>query len=308
MTTLITHIYNEEFLLPFWIRQHSEKFDDVIVIDFDSTDRSIEIIKELAPSWTVIQSPFQNFDAKLLDEFIMELEKSIRDSKIVLTITEFLIGDPRNVTDLELVIPSTELVCLPGEIIFNVKEAFHEQISTGIPYLARMPSRHIGRGRLLHIDHYQYPLGRHFDYEYGKGLLIYRVASCLVNEEMINRRLQIQNKISSEHKMEGQGSQHHDNGKGLTRATLLDSVSIDRKASVDVCEELTTVLSREKLELMVHQATKQSDRENLQEAIRCLDFLIQERDLAIYKPKEVLSKKKLMLSLVKKFLPVQQKF
>jgi hypothetical protein len=88
VTTLITHIYNEEFLLPFWISHHIKKFDDVIVIDFASTDSSRKIIRDLAPNWIVVESPLETFDAEELDKFITNVERKISGPRIVLTITE----------------------------------------------------------------------------------------------------------------------------------------------------------------------------------------------------------------------------
>src|SRR6516164_5807036 len=51
--TLISHFWNEEFLLPYWLRHHLPLFDHGVLIDYTSTDRSVEIIHELAPHWEV---------------------------------------------------------------------------------------------------------------------------------------------------------------------------------------------------------------------------------------------------------------
>ena len=48
-TTVITHFWNEEILLPYWLKHHLELFDHGILINYRSTDKSVEIIKELAP-------------------------------------------------------------------------------------------------------------------------------------------------------------------------------------------------------------------------------------------------------------------
>jgi hypothetical protein len=42
---MINHFYNEEFLMPHFIRSHAHHFDDVIMINYNSNDSSIEIIK-----------------------------------------------------------------------------------------------------------------------------------------------------------------------------------------------------------------------------------------------------------------------
>ena len=83
MSTLITHIFNEEFLLPFFIKQHINKFDRVIVIDFQSTDRSQEIIRSLAPDWEIIIWPKENFNDIELTAFILDLEKSLVGPRMV---------------------------------------------------------------------------------------------------------------------------------------------------------------------------------------------------------------------------------
>ena len=44
-TLMINHFYNEEFLMPHFIRSHAHHFDKVIMIDYNSTDSSVEIIK-----------------------------------------------------------------------------------------------------------------------------------------------------------------------------------------------------------------------------------------------------------------------
>lgn len=93
-TLLITHFYNEELLLPYWILHHAPMFDNVILIDYDSTDRSVEIIKDLAPShWKVIKSKNKEFSALTIEDEIREYECSYPDNvyKVVLNITEFLV-------------------------------------------------------------------------------------------------------------------------------------------------------------------------------------------------------------------------
>jgi hypothetical protein len=56
-TLLITHIYNEEMLLPYFIRHHAGLFDHAIVIDFGSTDSSRQIIAREAPStWKIVNA------------------------------------------------------------------------------------------------------------------------------------------------------------------------------------------------------------------------------------------------------------
>ena len=90
---LTSHFFNEEFLLPYWIRHHAHMFDKVVLIDYSSTDRSVQIVKELAPpNWIVINSSVPHFGAVELDMQVMSVQKSHPDYwHIALTTTEFLV-------------------------------------------------------------------------------------------------------------------------------------------------------------------------------------------------------------------------
>lgn len=54
--TIISHFYNEEYLLPWWLMHHTKIFDHGILINRGSTDRSVEICKLFAPNWEVRDS------------------------------------------------------------------------------------------------------------------------------------------------------------------------------------------------------------------------------------------------------------
>lgn len=54
--TVLCHFYNEEWLLPWWLNHHKQFFDHGIMINYQSTDRSAEIIKEICPTWDIVQS------------------------------------------------------------------------------------------------------------------------------------------------------------------------------------------------------------------------------------------------------------
>ena len=54
--TLITHIFNEEYLLPFWLHHHKDMFDEIVIIDYNSTDNSIEICKNIYPRCQIINT------------------------------------------------------------------------------------------------------------------------------------------------------------------------------------------------------------------------------------------------------------
>ena len=89
---LISHFFNEEFLLPHWIQHHVKMFDHGVMINYGSTDRSVKIIKELAPHWEIRQTRNQFFDAPLVDQEVMSIEREFRCCwKMALNTTEFLV-------------------------------------------------------------------------------------------------------------------------------------------------------------------------------------------------------------------------
>ncbi len=88
--TIIMHFYNEEYLLPFWLNHHKNMFDHGVLIDYNSTDKSIDIIKKIVPHWTIVKSNNYDFDSGTCDLEVMEVERHIRGWKIALNVTEFL--------------------------------------------------------------------------------------------------------------------------------------------------------------------------------------------------------------------------
>ena len=91
--TVITHFYNESYLLPFWLKYHYQLFDHGVLINHGSTDNSVEIIKKIAPNWEIIDSSIENFDPYLTDFEVQKIEEKTKGWKIALNITEFIWGD-----------------------------------------------------------------------------------------------------------------------------------------------------------------------------------------------------------------------
>ena len=97
--TVISHFYNEEFLLPWWLKHHKHIFDHGIMIDYQSTDRSIEIIREICPTWDIIPSRNPHFNGNDIDAEVMDIEKTLDGWRMALNITEFLYGNTDHLTD-----------------------------------------------------------------------------------------------------------------------------------------------------------------------------------------------------------------
>eukprot|EP00957_Ditylum_brightwellii_P035215 2670576-Ditylum_brightwellii.AAC.1 len=90
---MVTHQHNKEMLMPFFIMQHVPMFDKVILIDFESNNCTLEILKRFAPpSWEVVTTATGSvFDATKTDDQVAAIEKQYpNDWIITLTMTEFL--------------------------------------------------------------------------------------------------------------------------------------------------------------------------------------------------------------------------
>lgn len=90
---LVSHYFNEELLLPQWIKWHLPMVDCTYLIDHQSTDESNNIIRELAPDWKIIPSRLDCFDAIANDREVSEVEHLMKDNEapdwiITLNITE----------------------------------------------------------------------------------------------------------------------------------------------------------------------------------------------------------------------------
>ncbi|MFB9330020.1 glycosyltransferase family 2 protein [Paenibacillus aurantiacus] len=90
IATLITHFYNEEYLLPWWLMHHTPLFDHGILVNRGSTDRSVAICQQYAPHWEVRDSKYPEFDAIEVDTEMMAIETEVSGWKMVLNTTEFL--------------------------------------------------------------------------------------------------------------------------------------------------------------------------------------------------------------------------
>ena len=97
MKLLISPFYNEEYLLPYWLKHHREIFDHGILIDYHSTDKSVAICKELVPDWEIVTSKNHSFGAIMCDFEVMQHEKRYPNAwKLVSNTTEFLVGKHLN--------------------------------------------------------------------------------------------------------------------------------------------------------------------------------------------------------------------
>jgi hypothetical protein len=220
--TVISHFYNEEYLLPWWLNHHKQIFDQGIMINYQSTDNSVNIIKEICPDWKIIQSKNEYFGAEEIDKEVSEIEKEIEGWKICLNTTEFIIG---NFSILEH--SPTEHINLGGRatrvttgygipvhvMIDNDRDnlpvyekSLIEQKYYGMHY--KEGGFNLRFGRLIHnSNNIEYPIGRHFDYT-TEELVILWYGWSPFNTMSKQRKLQIQHRMPQSDKNRGFGTSH----------------------------------------------------------------------------------------------------
>ena len=118
---VITHFFNEEYLLPWWLEHHLKYFDHGVLIDYHSTDRSVEICRDLAPGWELVTSENRSFSGILCDFEVMKHEQRFPGCwKIALNTTEFLMAPALG--EMERLVLQNDLsgVRLPGAIMVDV--------------------------------------------------------------------------------------------------------------------------------------------------------------------------------------------
>ena len=215
--TLFSHFYNEEYLLPWWCEHHKKIFDQALLINYDSTDRSVEIIKDICPDWLIVDSVNKSFDAQKIDVEVMHYESKVFGWKASLNTTEFLVGDFSLLDDQEdktIFVPSTVMVDVDPDSIPTYDKPLVEQKQFGIRY-DEIDST-IRRPRCIHNkSSYQYTIGRHEDSYTTTDLHILWYGWSPFNDQQINRKLQIQSRIPASDKMRGLGTQHITNEQNL---------------------------------------------------------------------------------------------
>ena len=237
---LISHVFNESYLLPSWIKHHREMFDRALIIDYASTDGTVEVLKKHAPStWMVVSSRNSEFDAEECDREVMEFEESLPGWKIALNTTEFLVfPEMRNVLK-SLETRSKSAVRISGYTMVDPSDLHHEALDIeeslwskyhfgvpeheiGLTYPAGETSRPVGR--LMHSNTTgQYSIGRHAWHK-DDGELPRSVASILWygfspwSPQLISRKTQIRSTVPEKDLLVGRGTHHYD------RFDLIDKV------------------------------------------------------------------------------------
>lgn len=218
--TLITNVYNEEYYLPFWLEYHRKIFDHGIVIDYDSTDRSIEIISSMCPTWEIRRT--ENiidgkplFETYRIEEECRKLECSVTDGyKIYLNTTEWLIIERplKEILDFDAVNKCYLMnVYLP---LLDYKDYYPVDTKEFIRgFDSKIVAAKDVRGHrfIFNRDCGHYYIGRHFthidsDYDVDInvssqtriGMSVFWCGYYPLNESVFERKLQIKNNMKRE--------------------------------------------------------------------------------------------------------------
>lgn len=234
MKIIVTHIKNEEYLLPWWIQHHRDKFDHGVIIDYNSSDKSLNIIKELVPTWEIIQSRNIFFDSIECDREVVDVQKELYERYpnawiLTLTVTEFLIGNTNLLdekTDTQkMFIPVYPMVDKDSDYLNEPDPnlSLIEQRTNGIhwtnPNIICYTNMEAGGYfnkdcRCLHnypVDYLEVQGGRHYGVErqfVSTEFGIFWYFFSPYTEKFVKRRLSIKENVSEEDKRKNRGVQH----------------------------------------------------------------------------------------------------
>ena len=233
--TVLCHFFNEEYLLPWWLNHHKQIFDHGIMIDYRSTDRSREIIKEICPTWDIIASRNSAFQADLVDNEIIDLEKDIDGWRMCLNVTEFLMGNYSVLNEQlnqQLLVPALYFVDHDREQTVTYDLPLWEQKTYGYTHT----KRNTRAARSIHNMPVQYTIGRHFWTINTDQLMIFYYGWAPINKHTISRKLQIQTQFNS-HTIQQRWGYHHI----MDEAKLLDTLINDL---IPLSENLTQEIEK----------------------------------------------------------------
>lgn len=209
---LVFHFFNEQYLLPWFIKQHIDLFDEAIAIDYASTDASASIIRTMAPHWQIVQSKNEDFDAARCDLEVMGCEQLLKvDWKITLNVTEFICSVNFD-EDIEKFDKNVGVIGLPSYVMVSktttpdINILLAKQIPHGYRDTGFRMNRHIHNK-----DTIPYNTGRHTARIPGVNVeepFITWWGFAPWNEHLIQRKLQIQTRIPQRDKDNRAGYQH----------------------------------------------------------------------------------------------------
>ncbi|MES2887538.1 MAG: hypothetical protein V4739_05940 [Pseudomonadota bacterium] len=229
LTNLICHIKNEALLLPPWIRHHAPLFDTVTIIDYASTDESLDIVRQMAPHWRIVRSQNTDFDANDADFEVMQIEWHLSGWKLALNVTEYVAS--HNLRGVLKMAEDANFYGLTGESFILADKQRHgfAGLRNDIPVLHQFhhgyredPEIKGTRRRLIHRwKTGSYAVGRHTWMRGPTALSADVLFTTLMyapwDISMIQRKLNIGKEVSAHDKAKGLGFHHHRNADQLIK-------------------------------------------------------------------------------------------
>lgn len=211
---VFAHFYNEEYLLPFWLKHHKRIFDHGVLFNYASTDRSCEIIKEICPNWEIYESENKTFSAADIEKEILIKEHKYNqgDYRAILNVTEFLICKSN------FFAKSNEKIqfLVPSFAMFDNKQNLYKDLEPNKPLIKQRTNGldykthfHFRKSRSIHnYNINSYPLGRHYNFYNTEDAVICWYGFSPFNKKTIKRKMQIGSRVPIGDKRRGWGFQH----------------------------------------------------------------------------------------------------
>jgi hypothetical protein len=196
------------------------------MIDYHSTDSSVEIIREICPTWDIITSRNLDFQADTIDTEVNDIERDIEGWKICLNVTEQLIGDYSIMDDQpkQLLIPSVFFVDCDRDKLVTQDRPLYEQKFDGFLFSDNQQNFLERRSRSLHNISVHYPAqstqacmapGRHWNTYNTDKLVTFYYGWCPLDAGGFARKLQIQTQIPLIDRQLNRGFHHITNKETL---------------------------------------------------------------------------------------------
>jgi hypothetical protein len=252
--TVISPFYNEEYLLPWWLEHHKNIFDHGILLDYESTDRSCEIIKDICPTWEIRPSRNKYFNGEAIDAEIVDIEKTVDGWISTINVgTEFLYGNTDHLDDrkeptqfmitnyvfVDMEDPAKGPIELSHDIPLHEQRywGYHDNDTNRDPVAPYAPGK--GEWNRLNRSIANYPVkytgGRHFpktDYSFD-DLVIFYYGWADLGERGMARKTQIAGKINEPY------SSIHKNSR---EQFLLIHRAHQQPVSIDMREKMANIL------------------------------------------------------------------
>ena len=216
-------------MLPWFLNHHKQIFDHGVMIDYHSTDHSVDLIREMCPTWDIVTSRNPNFQADTIDTEVNDIEAGIEGWKICLNVTEQLIGDysiMATTDPTEIYVPSIFMIDTDYQNrVANPDFPLYKQYHHGFSFRDSNQAFLERRSRRLHNTNKPYPTtstvecmapGRHYNMYSQCDLAVLYYGWCPFDNNSIARKLQIQTQIPLIDRQRGWGYHHITNKETLT--------------------------------------------------------------------------------------------